>query len=79
MLKISGIPLEATHPEWAASQQEVNFVPADPIEMADRYTLTKHAIHEMAKQAGLAATFMAKYSTDKPGSSCHIHSELGHW
>jgi glutamine synthetase len=68
--------MEATHPEYAPSQQELNFVPAAPLEMADRHILTKQAIHELARQAGLSATFMAKYSSTLPGSSCHIHSGL---
>jgi glutamine synthetase len=67
--------LEATHAEWAASQQELNFEPADPLEMADRHILTKQGIHEMTNQSNWSATFMAKYDTNKPGSSCHIHSQ----
>jgi glutamine synthetase len=68
--------MEATHPEYGPGQQELNFVPADPMEMADRHILAKMAIKEMADQKGLAATFMAKYNRDQPGSSCHVHSEL---
>lgn len=46
--------------------------------MADRHILAKQAIHEMANQEGLAATFMAKYNKDSPGNSCHIHSKDHH-
>lgn len=47
--------------------------------MADRHIVTKHGIHEMANQAGMAATFMAKYNTDQLGSGCHIHSLSVEW
>uniref|UniRef100_A0A183CGM0 Gln-synt_C domain-containing protein n=1 Tax=Globodera pallida TaxID=36090 RepID=A0A183CGM0_GLOPA len=77
-LETAGVRLEASHPEYGPGQQELNFEPNEPIVMADRHVLVKQAIHEMANQAGLAATFMAKFGKDEPGSSCHIHMSLEH-
>lgn len=45
-------------------------------EMADRHVLLKHSCHEIAQKHGRSLTFMAKYCTEMPGSSCHIHSSL---
>uniref|UniRef100_A0A1I8BCG2 Gln-synt_C domain-containing protein n=1 Tax=Meloidogyne hapla TaxID=6305 RepID=A0A1I8BCG2_MELHA len=68
--------MEATHPEFLPSQHELNFVPADPLKMADRHIITKHGIRDMAKQSGMTASFMAKLNSTSLGNSCHIHMSL---
>ena len=49
---------------------------ATPVEMADRHVIYKNAAKEIASQFGRAITFMAKYSEDEVGSSCHVHSSV---
>ena len=44
--------------------------------MADRHVIYKNGAKEIASQLGLSITFMAKYSTEEVGSSCHVHSSL---
>lgn len=75
-LEEAGILMEATHPEFLPSQHELNFVPADPLKMADRHIITKHGIRDMAKQSGMTASFMAKLNSTSLGNSCHIHMSL---
>jgi glutamine synthetase len=58
------------------SQHELNFVPTDPLKMADHHIIAKHGIRDMAKQSGMTASFMAKINSNGLGNSCHIHSEL---
>ena len=43
---------------------------------ADRHTIYKNGVKEIANLNGLAATFMAKPSEKDIGSSCHIHMGL---
>src|SRR5260221_4952254 len=44
--------------------------------MADRHAIYKNGAKEIASQRGRAITFMAKYSMDEVGSSCHVHSSV---
>ena len=44
--------------------------------MADRHLVFKNGVKEIASGFGRAATFMAKWSMDTAGSSCHIHTSL---
>ena len=41
--------------------------------MADRHTVMKHGMKELADSLGVSLTFMAKPHTSEAGSSCHIH------
>ncbi len=41
--------------------------------MADIHSIVKNATKEIAHQHGHAVTFMAKYATNRAGSSSHIH------
>nr|CAD2155997.1 unnamed protein product [Meloidogyne enterolobii] len=75
-LEQAGILMEATHPEFLPSQHELNFVPADPLTMADRHIIAKHGIRNMAEQSGMIASFMAKLSSTALGNACHIHMSL---
>ena len=43
---------------------------------ADRHLVFKNGIKEIAAQEGRAATFMAKWTMDDVGSSCHVHTSL---
>ncbi len=70
------IPVENTKGEADAGQAEVNVTYADALTMADRHVITKNAVKEIAWGRGRAVTFMAKWSYDHAGSSCHVHQSL---
>ena len=44
--------------------------------MADRHAIYKNGAKEIASLNGRSITFMAKYSMDEVGSSCHLHSSV---
>ncbi len=44
--------------------------------MADRHIIFKQCLKEVADSQDLSVTFMAKFATDRAGSSCHIHMSL---
>jgi glutamine synthetase len=70
------VPIEFSKGEWGRGQHEVNLVYADALEMADRHTIYKNGVKEIAALAGRSVTFMAKYSMEEAGSSCHIHASV---
>jgi glutamine synthetase len=72
----SGIPVECTKGEWGKGQHELNVRYAEVLEMADRHSIYKQCMKEIADQLEMSVTFMAKYSADGAGSSCHIHISL---
>ncbi|HET8929409.1 MAG TPA: glutamine synthetase family protein [Acidimicrobiales bacterium] len=71
-----GIPVEFSKGEAGYGQHEINLRFADALEMADRQSIYKNAVREIADQEGRSVTFMAKYSEDDVGSSCHLHISL---
>jgi glutamine synthetase len=75
-LAASGIPVETSKGEFGHGQHELNIRYADVADMADRHTIMKHAMKEIAEAAGVSVSFMAKPSADGAGSSCHIHLSL---
>jgi glutamine synthetase len=75
-LKHSGVPVETSKGEWGRGQHELNVRYAGPLEMADRHTVFKQCLKEVADAAGMSVTFMAKVASDQAGSSCHIHFSL---
>lgn len=75
-LKESGVPVETSKGEWGLGQHELNVRYADILAMADRHAVYKQCLKEVADQKGISVTFMAKYSHDQAGSSCHIHLSL---
>jgi glutamine synthetase len=75
-LKQSGVPVENSKGEWGLGQHELNVRYAETLEMADRHTVYKQCLKEVAEQQGLSVTFMAKFAEDRAGSSCHIHFSL---
>jgi glutamine synthetase len=72
----AGIPVEFSKGEAGRGQHEINLVYSTPVEMADRHVIYKNAAKEITSQLGRSITFMAKYSEDEVGSSCHIHSSV---
>ena len=75
-LRESGIPVENSKGEAAVGQHELNVRYADVLTMADRHTLMKQAMKELADRQGRSVTFMAKPDAAQPGNSCHIHLSL---
>jgi glutamine synthetase len=71
-----GIPVEGLHTETGPGVLEVAIQYAGVIEAADRATLFKTAVKEIAYKHGLMATFMAKISEDLPGCGGHVHQSL---
>jgi glutamine synthetase len=75
-MEVAGVPVENSKGEWGFGQQEINLRYAEALEMADRHVLYKNGVKEIAALNQLAVTFMAKWSMDQAGSSCHLHSSL---
>ena len=75
-LKHSGIPVENSKGEWGLGQHELNIRYADLLTMADRHSIMKHCLKEIADALGFSVTFMAKPHSGQAGSSCHIHLSL---
>lgn len=71
-----GVPVESSKPEWGLGQQEITLDYCESLEMADRHVLFKYGVKELARRAGLTASFMAKPKIDEVGSSCHLHVSL---
>jgi glutamine synthetase len=72
----AGIPVEFSKGEAWYGQHELNFRYADAVTSADRHTIYKNGVKEIAHANGISASFMAKPSEKDIGSSCHIHSSL---
>lgn len=68
--------IEGCTPEWGQGQFEVNLAKNGAVAMADTMVLFKTAVKQMAAEAGLSATFMAKWHEDYSGNSGHIHQSL---
>jgi glutamine synthetase len=72
----AGIPVEFSKGEAWYGQHEVNFRYADAVTSADRHTIYKNGVKEIAFLNEISASFMAKPSEEDIGSSCHIHQSL---
>lgn len=72
----AGVPIECSKGEAGFGQHEINLRYAEALEMADRLAIYKNGAKEIAALAGRAITFMAKWSMDDVGSSCHVHSSI---
>src|SRR5205807_8215262 len=72
----AGIPVEFSKGEAWYGQHELNMRYADAVTSADRHTIYKNGVKEIAHANGISASFMAKPSEKDIGSSCHIHMSL---
>jgi glutamine synthetase len=70
------IPVEFSKGEAGRGQHEVNVTYDEALVTADRHLVFKNGIKEIAAQEGRATTFMAKWTMDDVGSSCHVHTSL---
>jgi glutamine synthetase len=75
-MQAAGVPIEFSKGEAWYGQHEVNARYADAVTSADRHTIYKNGVKEIAFLNGISASFMAKPSEKDIGSSCHIHSSL---
>jgi len=76
LLKKFGVPIEGLHTETGPGVLEAAIQYAGVIEAADRATLFKTAVKEIAYKHGILATFMAKISESLPGCGGHVHQSL---
>ena len=72
----AGVMVENTKGEADAGQAEINVRYADALTTADNHVLIKQAAKDIAHGLGKSVTFIAKYETDKAGSSSHVHQSL---
>ena len=75
-LRDSGVPVEGSKGEWGPGQHELNLRHAEVLAMADRHTICKQCLKEVAAQMELSVTFMAKVAEDRAGSGCHLNLSL---
>jgi glutamine synthetase len=72
----AGIPVEFSKGEFGKGQHEVNITYTDALTTADYHAMYKHGVKEICAMNEVAATFMAKWTMDEAGSSCHMHSSV---
>lgn len=70
------IPLESLHTETGPGVYEAAIRYDEILNAADKATLFKTAVKEIAYRHGIVATFMAKWNEKLPGCSGHIHQSL---
>jgi glutamine synthetase len=71
-----GIPIEGLHTETGPGVLEAAIRYSAPLEAADRAVLFKSGAKEIGHRFGIMPSFMAKWSTELPGCSGHIHQSL---
>ncbi len=70
------VPLEGLHTETGDGVYEACLEYTNVLEAADRAVLFKTSVKEIAYRHGIIASFMAKWNTNLPGCSGHIHQSL---
>jgi glutamine synthetase len=75
-LSAFGVPIEGLHTETGPGVLEAAILYADALEAADRAVLFKAGAKEIAHRFGIMPSFMAKWRSDLPGCSGHIHQSL---
>lgn len=76
LLRKFNVPLEGLHTETGPGTYEAAIAFSGLQEAADRATLFKSAVKEIAYKNGIMATFMAKISESLPGCGGHVHQSL---
>ena len=71
-----GVPLEGLHTETGPGVFEAAILASDALEAADRGVLFKTSVKEIAHRFGILPSFMAKWNTQLPGCSGHLHQSL---
>ena len=75
-LRDAGLRVTAANHEFAPGQFEINLDHSELVDSADRAFRLKSAVQEIARHAGLLATFMARPFNDEGGSGFHLHVSL---
>ena len=75
-LEKMSIPVEYSHHESSASQQEIDLRAADALSIADAIMTYRLVVKEVALAHGVYATFMPKPSEEVHGSGMHLHMSL---
>jgi glutamine synthetase len=70
------IPIEGLHTETGPGVYEAAILHDEVLAAADKATLFKTAVKEIAYKHGIIASFMAKWTETLPGCSGHIHQSL---
>lgn len=70
------IEIEGHHTETGPGVYETAIRVDDVLRAADKAALFKMAVKVIAQKRGLMATFMAKWNSQLPGSSGHVHQSL---
>ncbi len=71
-----GVPIEGLHTETGPGVMEAAILYSDALEAADRAVLFKSSAKEIGHRFGIMPSFMAKWRSDLPGCSGHIHQSL---
>jgi glutamine synthetase len=71
-----GIEIEGFHTETGPGVYETAIRYSDALGAADHAALFKTVVKILAQKHGLVATFMAKWNSNLPGCSGHIHQSL---
>jgi glutamine synthetase len=71
-----GVPVEGLHTETGPGVYEAAILYAPGIEAGDRGILFKQGAKEIGSRFGIMPSFMAKWNTQYPGCSGHIHQSL---
>ncbi|WP_294379393.1 glutamine synthetase family protein, partial [uncultured Clostridium sp.] len=75
-LEKMGFKIEASHHEVAHGQHEIDFKYDEALKTADNIMTFKMTVQAIAKNMGLAATFMPKPKTFQNGSGMHTNMSL---
>ena len=75
-MKKFNVPLEGIHTETGPGVYEAAIYYSELLEAADRATLFKTGVKELAHRHGIIASFMAKWNETLPGCSGHVHQSL---
>jgi glutamine synthetase len=75
-LEEMGIGVEHAQHEDAPGQHEIDLRYTDALTMADTVMSVRHVVKELARQSGVAASFMPKPLAGVPGSGMHTHLSL---
>jgi glutamine synthetase len=78
LLTALGFEVEAAHHEIAPGQQEIVFRYDSALATADRMTVFKLLVRQVANRHGLHASFMPKPLQGVHGSGMHVHQSLLH-
>lgn len=75
-LKKMGFDIEASHHEVAPGQHEIDFKYGEALRTADNWVTFRDVVKNIARQAGLYATFMPKPFSGENGSAMHCNQSL---